>query len=308
MSRIDKTFKQICSAILREGVEYENKRRGVKRLQVPSVAFSHPFSEGFPALSLKQLYFKSVVTELLWFLRGDNNIKFLKDNGCSIWDQDAYNWFKKINPEAEDSFEEFVKVGYGSVGRNYSSQWRDYNRNTDQIKDLIENMEKDIFSSRLIVNAWNPSEINQTALPPCHSWFQIIGDLDENGNEGFWLLFNMRSWDFFLGASFNIASYALLAKILEKITGYKAFGIICHAACVHFYDNQYESAREVITRDDEKHENCSVILPDVKREEGMSSFKYFEYFLDSVSPSDFKLEGYSYDSPIKVQMLSPKKI
>lgn len=323
MSKIDQTFQDICKDILQNGREYENKNRGVKRLQIPSVHFSHSFEDGFPALSLKKLYFKSVVTELLWFLKSDNDIKYLKDNGCSIWDKDAYNYFIKHNiPDApfqemrqnEDgtfrhpSFEEFIIRGEGSVGRNYSVQWRDYNEEVDQIKDLINGMGVDIFSSRLIVNAWNPSEIDKTALPPCHNMFQIIGDYDSNGNEGFWVSFNMRSWDVFLGASFNIASYALLGKILDKVTGKKCLGIICHGNCVHFYDNQIEGAEEILTRDADVHPNCGILMPHVNRVDGMTDFEYFEHYISSVQPSDFKLIGYTSDEAIKVEMLAPTKI
>ena len=184
MATIDKEFQTLCKKIMTEGKEYENKNRGVKRLQIPSYTFRHEFKDGFPAITNKKLYWKGIVGELIWFLRGDNDVKFLNENGIKIWNKDAYNWYKKSWTDVGEglpegaklmSFEEFEKIGKGSVGQNYSVQWRNFNGTTDQIKELIDTMRKDIMSSRLKVNAWNPCEVDMTALPPCHSEFQIIG-------------------------------------------------------------------------------------------------------------------------------------
>ena len=226
MAVIDKEFNNACKRISTEGREYENKNRGVKRLQVPSITLKHDLSKGFPAISNKQLPFKFVKGELIWFLRGDTNVKYLIDNGIPIWNKDAYNLYVKVasgNLGAEAnglyynngdgtlrmfSIEEFVekiknthpenlndyfsyeRYTLGDVGRNYSAQWRGFrgeaiaynpDSNTfiyerhDQIKTLLKEMVEDIMSSRLKVEAWNPSELDKTALPPCHDHFQIIG-------------------------------------------------------------------------------------------------------------------------------------
>jgi len=324
MATIDKEFAELCAKILKEGKEYENKNRGVKRLQIPSYNFRHEFKDGFPALTGKKLYWRSVVGELLWFLRGDTDIKYLNDNGIKIWNKDAYNWYAKHNSnndpvteayehlyhENEDgsyrmfTFEEFEKIGTGDVGRNYSAQWRDYNYQVDQIEELIKGMKEDIMSSRLIVTAWNPSELNKTALPSCHNFFQVIGVPLENDKFGFELHFNMRSWDVFLGAPFNIASYGLLAKILEDITGYEALAIEASAKCVHFYDNQYEAAKELLTRDVDKHPNCELKITN------FSSWVAddIDLAINLYQISDFELVGYTCDEAIKVEMLAPKKL
>lgn len=181
MAKIDIEFQALCNKIKLEGREYEDKRRGVKRLQIPSYTFKHDFEwgmGGFPAITNKKLYWKGIITELIWFLRGDNDVKYLNDNGVKIWNDDAYNWYVKNCTSHEItpmSFEDFSTKGEGSVGQNYSRQWRAFNDNTDQIADIIRDSIENIMGSRLKVNAWNPSEVNLTALPPCHSEFQIIG-------------------------------------------------------------------------------------------------------------------------------------
>lgn len=353
MSKVDQSFQHLCKTILKEGREYENKNRGVKRLQIPSYTIRHLFSDGFPAITNKKLYWKGIVGELIWFLRGDNDVNFLNRNGIKIWNKDAYNWYVKnysnndpiegqedFYHRNEDgsyrmfTFEEFSEIGKGSVGQNYSVQWRNFNGLTDQIQNLVEDMVSDIMSSRLKVNAWNPSEIFETALPPCHSEFQIIGvplnfeerfklagwdddeinDIIEKGLEmealeniprfGFELHWNQRSVDTFLGLPFNIASYGLLAKILEQITGYPAIGIEGTLKCVHFYDNQYSAAEELLKRDPNKHSNCEVELPELEPDSFTGGL---DEIIRSYKISDFKLVGYSSDENIKVDMLAPKE-
>lgn len=287
-----------------EGKEYENKNRGVKRLQIPSYTFRHEFKDGFPAITNKKLYWKGVVGELIWFLRGDNDVKFLNENGIKIWNKDAYNWHKKTtDPNQILSEEEFNKLGCGSVGQNYSVQWRNFNGKTDQIKDLIEQMSKDIMSSRLKVNAWNPSEVDMTALPPCHSEFQIIGVPLEDGKFGFELNWGQRSCDVFLGIPFNIASYGLLAKIIEHLTGYKAMAIEGNLKCVHFYDNQYEAVKLLLQRNPDTHPNCELEIKETDYAKPVDIDQVFANY----SIKDFKLVGYASDEEIKVEMLAPKE-
>ncbi len=311
MSKIDERFAELCKKILTEGREYENKNRGVKRLQIPSYTLRHEFKDGFPAITNKKLYWKGIVGELIWFLRGNNNVKYLNENGIKIWNKDAYNWYKKhfsVDHPLEENmmtFEEFETFGQGSVGQNYSVQWRKFNGVTDQIDILVSDMKKDIMSSRLKVNAWNPTEVDQTALPPCHSEFQVIGVPLSDGKFGFELHWNQRSVDTFLGLPFNIASYGLLAKILELLTGYEAIGIEGTLKCVHFYDNQYEAAKELLTRNPLAHPNCELSI-DFPRLLNPDNFSLDDK-LDRLEINQFKLVGYSSDSEIKVDMLAPKE-
>jgi len=310
MAKIDITYQSLCRKIFAEGREYENKNRGVKRLQIPSFTLRHSFEDGFPALTNKKLWWKAVAGELIWFLRGDNDVKYLNDNGIDIWNKDALNWEKKNNP---DSVLKLKDVKEGSVGQNYSVQWRNFNGKTDQISDLILGMKKDIMSSRLKVNAWNPSEIFETALPPCHSEFQIIGVPLENGEFGFELHWNQRSVDAFLGLPFNIASYGLLAKIIESITGFKALAIEGTLKCVHFYDNQYEAAMRLLERDPDKHEACELeifmnVRETLKKIEGDEKLRpiTLDVLFNIMEAHLFKLKGYTSDKSIKVDMLAPK--
>lgn len=362
MSKIDQEFQKLCAKILNEGVEYENKNRGVKRLQIPSYTLRHSFEDGFPAITNKKLYWKGIVGELIWFLRGDNDVKYLNENGIKIWNKDAFNWHKKFG--GTYSFEEFEKLGKGSVGQNYSVQWRNFNGNTDQIKDLIKAMALDIMSSRLKVNAWNPSETDLTALPPCHSEFQVIGvplnhiqrldilledqeilltDEDninricalyqENKNYpfnqlaidaintecdiqniqkfGFELHWNQRSVDTFVGLPFNIASYGTLAKILEEITGYPALGIEGTLKCVHFYDNQYNAVNELLSRDENAHQNCELVFSEnfkIQCKDFREGKLTLDELFQAMSIDSFKLKGYTSDEEIKVEMLAPKEL
>ncbi len=306
MAKIDEEFHALCNKILKEGKEYENKNRGVKRLQIPSYTFRHEFKDGFPAITNKKLFWKGIVGELIWFLRGDNDVKYLNENGIKIWNKDAYNWHCRHTSEPMP-FEEFDKFGMGSVGRNYSCQWRDFNGNTDQIKNLIADMRKDIMSSRLKVNAWNPSEVEMTALPPCHSEFQVIGVPLEDGKFGFELHLSMRSVDVFLGFPFNIASYGLLAKIIEQLTGFEALAVENSMKCVHFYDNQYEAAKTLVSRDPTKHDNCVLRMPILDKYLPDEPNLDIDEVFDNYKISDFKLIGYTSDEEIKVEMLAPTK-
>jgi thymidylate synthase len=310
MAKIDIEFAELCNKILKEGKEYENKNRGVKRLQIPSYTFRHSFEDGFPAITNKKIFWKGVVGELIWFLRGDNDVAFLNKNGINFWNKDAYNWHKKTHGENAYSEQQFNEIGIGSVGQNYSVQWRNFNGKTDQIKDLVDMMRKDIMSSRLKVNAWNPSEIDMTALPPCHSEFQIIGVPLEDDKFGFELHWNQRSVDTFLGVPINIASYALLAKVLEQITGFKALGIEGTLKCVHYYDNQYEAVQELLSRNPDTHSNCEVEMPDFNNLAGGVSIDELDIDLifNAYQIKDFKLIGYTSDEHIKVDMLAPKEI
>ena len=298
MAEIDKEFKDIIIEVINYGTEYNNERRGVKRLQIPSHTFRHSFNHGFPALSLKKLAWKSVVGELIWFLRGDNDIKFLNQNGNKTWNKDAYNYHIK-NTENPLTELEFNYNGVGSVGQNYSAQWRNYGGKIDQIENLIKDMKADIMGSRLIVEAWNPLELDKTALPACHTQFQIIGVPLEDGKFGFELHWYQRSVDLFLGLPFNISSYALLAKILERITGYKALAIQADLKCVHLYENQIAEAKLLLDKSITAHQNCEVEI---------ESYIDHIYDIDLMGVKDFNLVGYTSFDAIKVEMIAPKSI
>lgn len=181
---VDYNYKQLVEKVLNEGYLYDDpNREGVQRLEIPSCEFRHDFKHGFPAITLKKLAFKSVVTELIWFLRGDTNIKYLVDNGCNIWNKDAYNYYlKQAKGQPEGmilTFNEWlneIKDGedlLGDLGKVYGHYWRNFS-GVDQIKELIQNMIHKPMSSELLVVARDPSDKNEQALPCCHYGFQIV--------------------------------------------------------------------------------------------------------------------------------------
>lgn len=326
MAKIDATFNDIVKTILKEGRLYEDTSRDTQRLQIPSYTLRHDFRDGFPAITIKKLAWKSVVGELIWFLRGDNNVAFLQENKIPIWDDDAKNWEEKTGE-------------IGSVGRNYSKQWREYANEVDQIVNLIRDMKQNIMSTRLKVEAWNPAEIKKTALPPCHTGFQIIGvplseqeqiernfdpedwleicsmDCEMEALEsvpkfGFELHWNQRSVDTFLGLPFNIASYALLAKILEQLTGYPVLAIQGDLKCVHLYQNAFRKSEDLLTKDVTKHNNelgkfCELAIT---KPIFLKQNKSFDEMINEAEIKDFLLDKYESEKYSSVKMLAPKTI
>ena len=324
MSKIDINYHSLLETILEKGYLYDDpNREGVKRLEIPSYTFRHEFKDGFPAISTKKLHYKNVVTELLWFLRGDTNIKYLVDNGCNIWNKDAYNYYVKEIKSREGAIldmKEYIRqikdsgkliyhgFEFGDLGKVYGHYWRDYD-GFDQIKDIIDKMINTQMSSEIIVTARNPNDKDNQALPCCHYGFQIVmrplkfwercdlmykpgaistsGDLElieEELNEesipryGFELHWDQRSCDLFLGIPYNIASYATLALILEKITGHKALAIQGDLKKVHLYDNSLDAVKEQLSRDVDKYSNCQLKGADLT--ELMDEFDDKDFDLD----------------------------
>jgi thymidylate synthase len=184
-------------------------------------------ARGFPAVTTKKLHFKSIIHELLWFLRGDTNVRSLRDQGVTIWDEWA--------------------DANGELGPVYGAQWRSWRgadgSTVDQISDLIEQIRRNPDSRRLIVSAWNVAEIPKMALPPCHAFFQFyIAD----GRLSCQLY--QRSADIFLGVPFNVASYALLTMMVAQVTGYEAGDFVHTLGDAHLYLNHIEQARLQLSR------------------------------------------------------------
>ena len=271
MNRLDEQYRGILGEVLHNGTK-KGDRTGTGTYSKFGMQIRHKMSDGFPLLTTKRIAIKTMVTELKWFLKGDTNIKYLVDNGCSIWNGDAYkNYRNKYNPApyqfTPDTIEEFINKiktydkfaeKWGELGPIYGKQWRDYNgfeinnrtkvegynKGIDQIKNLIEDLKTNPDSRRLIVNAWNVGEIKGMTLPPCHYGFQcyvINGELS--------LMWNQRSVDTFLGLPFNIASYGMLLLLLCEETGLKPGDLIGNLGDVHLYNNHIEQAKEQISRE-----------------------------------------------------------
>ena len=251
-----KQYLDLLDRILTEGVKKED-RTGTGTSSVFGNQMRFNLEEGFPLLTTKKLHLKSIIYELLWFLRGDTNIKYLKDHGVSIWDE----W-------ADEN---------GELGPVYGHQWRswpDENGGTiDQIQNVVNQIKNNPDSRRMIVSAWNVAEVERMALPPCHTMFQFYV---ANGRLSLQLY--QRSADTFLGVPFNIASYALLLQMMAQVTGLKAGDFIHTTGDTHLYLNHIEQAKLQLTRAPRPLPRM-VINPDVK---DIFDFKY----------EDFQLEGY----------------
>ena len=282
MLSLDQQYQNLLVDILNTGLKKED-RTGTGTLSVFGRQFRHKMSDGFPLLTTKKMPFKLIVTELLWFLRGDTNIKYLIDNGCNIWNGDAY---KKYTTELEthyleggdiynkaDFIEEiknnengFAKK-WGELGPIYGKQWRDwdgrqerdgsYDMSLDQMANLIFQLKRNPDSRRLMVNAWNVGELSEMTLPPCHYGFQVYTRLttreEKIVNPGKYraisLMWNQRSVDTFLGLPFNIASYAALLCLIAEEVNMIPDQLIGNLGDVHLYKNHVEQAREQISRD-----------------------------------------------------------
>ena len=251
-----KQYLDLLDRILTEGVKKED-RTGTGTISVFGNQMRFNLEDGFPLLTTKKLHLKSIIYELLWFLRGDTNIKYLKDHGVSIWDE----W-------ADEN---------GELGPVYGHQWRswpDENGGTiDQIQNVVNQIKNNPDSRRMIVSAWNVAEVERMALPPCHTMFQFYV---ANGRLSLQLY--QRSADTFLGVPFNIASYALLLQMMAQVTGLKAGDFIHTTGDTHLYLNHIEQAKLQLTRTPRPLPRM-IINPDVK---DIFSFRY----------EDFQLEGY----------------
>ena len=263
-SIIMKQYLDLLERVLKEGTRKDD-RTGTGIISVFGHQMRFNMEEGFPLLTTKKLHLKSIIHELLWFLQGDTNVKYLQENGVRIWNEWA-------DPET------------GDLGHIYGYQWRswpDYKGgHIDQIKEVIDSIKHNPNSRRIIVSAWNVADLNNMNLPPCHAFFQFYvadGRLS--------LQLYQRSADCFLGVPFNIASYALLLQMMAQVTGLKAGDFVHTLGDTHIYTNHLEQVQLQLTREPRPLPTMR-INPDVK---DIFSFKY----------EDFQLEGYDPHPHIK---------
>ena len=226
-----KRYLDLLAAVLADG-RRKSDRTGTGTLSVFGPQLRFDLAEGFPLVTTKKLHLKSIVHELLWFIRGDTNVGYLKDNGVSIWDE----W-------ADER---------GDLGPVYGHQWRSWQgadgRTHDQLRDVLAELRRDPDSRRLIVSAWNVGDLGRMALAPCHCLFQFYTEPLEDGRRRLSLQLYQRSADLFLGVPFNIASYALLLALVARHCGYEP-GTFVHAfGDAHIYANHLEQVREQLGR------------------------------------------------------------
>jgi thymidylate synthase len=230
-----KVYNDLLKKVLSQGVKTED-RTGVGTISIFGEQMKFNLGEGFPAITTKKLAFNSVKAELLWFLKGTSNIKILQEMGCNIWNAN-YNadyWIKKAKFD-------------GDLGRVYGVQWRSWRgidgKSIDQLKQVIEKIKSNPNDRRLVVTAWNPAELDQMALPPCHILFQFYV---KDGRIS--LQMYQRSADMFLGVPFNIASYALLLSMVAHVTGLIPHQFIHVLGDTHIYLNHIEQVNLQLER------------------------------------------------------------
>jgi thymidylate synthase len=285
--------------ILQRGIRKPN-RTGTDTIGVLGLQNRYDLSEGFPLFTTKKVWFKGVVEELLWFLRGETNVKSLVDKGVNIWNDDAYRWYQKhltaygMTPLGKEEFiallkepqaaDEFIP-GYklGDLGPVYGAQWRKWSGWIDQIKELIKGLKNDPNGRRHILTAWNPEEIPDMALPPCH--VMSMWTVQENK-----LTCHMvqRSCDMFLGVPFNVASYSLLTHMIAHVCGYQVGEFIHTMHDAHIYVDHIEQVKEQLSRSPKP-------LPRLVIDENVKNIDQFEFL-------SFILQGYNPHPPIKAPL------
>jgi thymidylate synthase len=369
MNNIDKHYQALLQDILDNGV-VKSDRTGTGTISVFGRQIRHKMSDGFPLLTTKKMAWKSIVTELLWFLRGDTNIKFLLDYDCHIWDGDAYkNYTKQVNdiidgykggdimgiqPHIEAMFsnsdkliplikEQFINKiktdekfaeQWGELGPIYGRMWRKFDEDSyggiDQIQNLIDDLNTNPDSRRLMVTAWHPGYNEHSVLPPCHYGFQVYTrELNKFERSRWWglpegeyfldevldkhnipkraisLMWNQRSVDTFLGLPFNIASYALLLEIIAKEVDMIPDELIGNLGDVHLYSNHLEQAKMQILRKPYSLPKVNITERNwyqhqlVKERLGP---KTFNDKILSYRPDCFELVGYESHSGIKAPL------
>lgn len=259
-----KQYLDLLRLVLEKGSE-RSDRTGVGTIGVFGAQARFDLEKSFPLLTTKKLHTRSIIHELLWFLKGDTNIRYLHENKVTIWDE----W-------ADEN---------GDLGRVYGAQWRDWiasdGRHIDQIKNLVDGLKKDPFGRRHIVSAWNPGELEKMALPPCHALFQFYVSPDG----GLSCQLYQRSADLFLGVPFNIASYAILTMMLAQVCDLKAREFVHTFGDLHIYKNHLEQVKTQLSREPRA-------LPKLKLNPQRKNLEDFTF-------EDFTIEGYDPYPAIK---------
>lgn len=339
MNKTDKVYINLLNDIIEEG-ENKNDRTATGTKSVFGRMIRFDLEEGFPLLTTKKVYWKGIVTELIWFLRGETNIQWLVQNGNNIWVGDAYKYYyNSIQDDngclpdpylSKKEFIEKIKIDnefakkWGELGPIYGKQWRNFG-GIDQIENLIDTLRNNPDSRRMIVSAWNPKEIPEMKLPPCHYGFEVwtkeltlnerykfyvnktgmCASSDESDEEiikrledeniptrGIKLMWHQRSCDVPLGIPFNIASYALLVHIIGAMVNMVPLELIGSLGDCHIYNNQIDGAKEQISR--EGYE-----LPMLEIANNVMIDGSIDDFIGSCLIDDFQILGYKHDEKIK---------
>ncbi|MBE6174647.1 MAG: thymidylate synthase [Rikenellaceae bacterium] len=288
-----KQYLDLLARIKNEGV-VKTDRTGTGTKSVFGHQMRFDLSEGFPLLTTKKVFLKGIIHELLWFLAGDTNIKYLVDNGVHIWDNDAYRYYNELCVKEgvlPVSMEEFLRAAqegidspiegykFGDLNHVYGYQWRSWPRPNgeaiDQIQQAVDLIKNNPDSRRIIVSAWNVADVEKMALPPCHTLFQFYvadGKLS--------CMLYQRSADTFLGVPFNIASYALLTMMMAQVCGLEAGEFVHTTGDTHLYLNHFEQVEEQLSRTPRTLPKMH-LNPEVK---SIFDFKYEDFTLTDYDP------------------------
>ena len=282
-----KQYLDLCKKILEEGTKKED-RTGTGTISYFGYQMRFDLSKGFPLLTTKRVHLKSIIHELLWFIQGDTNIKYLVDNDVRIWNDWPYDVYKKSNEFKGETIEEFAEKikesdefakKWGNCGPIYGKQWRNFG-GVDQLENLIHDIKTNPTSRRLIISAWNPTEVQSMVLPPCHCFMQFYVN---DGKLSCQLY--QRSADVFLGVPFNIASYSLFTMMIAQVCGLKP-GVFDHTlGDAHIYNNLLDQVNLQLTREPRE-------LPEMKINPNVKSIYDFKY-------EDFELVNYNPHKGIK---------
>lgn len=283
-----KQYLKLLKTVLKKGQLIDN-RTGINTISYFGTQTRYDISKNFPLLTTKKVYFKAIIHELLWFINGDTNIKYLVDNGVRIWNEWPYEKYKKSKYYNDETIEEFAKKikedeifakKWGNLGPVYGKQWRNFG-GIDQLINAINDLKNNPRSRRIIISSWNPKEINDMALPPCHCFFQFYVKDNKLSCQLY-----QRSADLFLGVPFNIASYGLLTYMVAQVTNLEPYEFIHTIGDAHIYENHIEQVKTQLKRKPKKPPTLK-LNPNIKN---ILDFKYEDIELLDYTPHQ-KIEG-----------------
>lgn len=279
-----KEYLEMCRYIMENG-EDRPDRTGTGTRSVFGYQTRYNLLDGFPLMTTKKMFIRPIAEELLWFIKGDTNIKYLVDRNVKIWNEWPYENFKKSTDYNGETLDEFINKikdndnfakKHGDLGPVYGQQWRNFNnQGIDQLSKLVDSLKNNPYSRRHIICAWNPVQVDDMALPPCHAFLQFYVSADRKYLS---CQLYQRSADTFLGVPFNIASYALMTSMLAQTLGYTAKEFIHTIGDAHIYSNHFDVVNEQLKREPLK--KCDLIL-----NKNINSI--FDFTID-----DIKIENY----------------
>ena len=283
-----KAYLDMCKYVMENG-EDRADRTGTGTRSVFGYQTRYSLLDGFPLMTTKKMFLRPIAEELLWFIKGDTNIKYLVDRNVRIWNEWPYDSYTKLPEYKGETMEEFVEKvknddefakKYGDLGPVYGAQWRNFNNEgIDQLSKLIDSLKNNPFSRRHIICAWNPAQVDHMALPPCHSFLQFYVSADKKYLS---CQLYQRSADIFLGVPFNIASYALMTAMLAQVCGYEAKEFVHTIGDAHIYKDHFEVVEQQMGR--EPLPKCKLVL-------NKEVTSIFDFTIDDIKIEEYQSHG-----------------